>query len=313
MSYRDALPQLDDRPFLTDGGLETDLIFHHGADLPEFAAFDLLKNEEGTALLRSYYVPYARLARDRGVGFVLETPTWRASKGWGARIGYSEDEVAEANRRAVALMQDIRSACEDERSPFVISGCIGPEGDGYDPEHFLSADAAEAYHRHQVETFAGTAADLVTAITMTYPQEAIGIVRAARAAEMPVVISFTLETDGRLPNGQDLEAAIAQVKDETGGGPDYFMLNCAHPTHFDDVIAAAGNWAREIRGLRANASTRSHAELDEAEDLDDGDPQDLARRYRDLRESLPCLTILGGCCGTDYRHVEAISDAWQSA
>ena len=242
MSYRDALPQLENRPFLTDGGLETDLIFHHGADLPEFAAFDLLKDEEGTALLRSYYEPYARLARDRGVGFVLETPTWRASKGWGGRIGYSEDEVAEMNRRAVALMEDIRSACESEASPFVISGCIGPEGDGYDPEHFLSADAAEAYHRHQVETFAGTAADLVTAITMTYPQEAIGIVRAARAAGIPVAISFTLETDGRLPNGQDLEAAIRQVKDETAGGPDYFMLNCAHPTHFDDVVAGGGDW-----------------------------------------------------------------------
>jgi S-methylmethionine-dependent homocysteine/selenocysteine methylase len=312
MSYRNALPQLEGRPFLTDGGLETDLIFHHGADLPEFAAFDLLKDEEGTALLRTYYEPYARLARDRGVGFVLETPTWRASKGWGARIGYSEDEVVEMNRRAVALMQEIRSACETEESPFVISGCIGPEDDGYDPEHFLSADAAGAYHRDQIQTFADTPADLVTAITMTYPQEAIGIVREARAAGIPVAISFTLETDGRLPNGQDLEAAIAQVKDETGGGPDYFMLNCAHPTHFEDVLAGAGDWVKEIRGLRANASTRSHAELDEAEDLDDGDPQDLARRYRDLRSSLPRLTILGGCCGTDLRHVEAISDAWQT-
>ena len=313
MSYRDSLPQLDDRPFLTDGGLETDLIFHHGADLPEFAAFHLLKDEEGTALLRSYFEPYAQLARDRGVGFVLETPTWRASTGWGGRIGYSADEVAEANRRAVALMQEIRSASETDASPFVISGCIGPEGDGYVPEHFLSADAAEGYHRHQVQTFADTAADLVSAITMTYPQEAIGIVRAARAARIPVAISFTLETDGRLPNGQDLEAAIAQVKDETDGGPDYFMLNCAHPTHFADVLAGAGDWAKEIRGLRANASTRSHAELDEAEDLDDGDPQDLARRYRELRSSLPRLTILGGCCGTDFRHVEAISDAWQAA
>ena len=180
MSYRNALPQLADRPFLTDGGLETDLIFHHDADLPEFAAFDLLKNEEGAALLRSYYEPYARLARDRGLGFILETPTWRASKGWGGKIGYSEDEVAEMNRRAVALMEDIRSSCETEGSPFVISGCIGPEGDGYDPERFLSADAAQAYHRHQVETFAQTAADQVTAITMTYPEEAIGIVRAAR-------------------------------------------------------------------------------------------------------------------------------------
>jgi S-methylmethionine-dependent homocysteine/selenocysteine methylase len=313
MSYRNALPQLEGHPFLTDGGLETDLIFHHGVDLPEFAAFDLLKDEEGTALLRSYFEPYARLARDRGVGFVLETPTWRASKGWGGRIGYSEDEVAEANRRAVALMEEIRSSCETEESPFVISGCIGPEGDGYDPEHYLSADAAEAYHRHQVQTFAETAADLVTAMTLTYPQEAIGIVRAARAAGMPVAISFTLETDGRLPNGQELADALAQVKEETGGGPDYFMLNCAHPTHFAEVVADAGDWAKEIRGLRANASTRSHAELDEAEDLDDGDPEDLARRYRDLRASLPRLTILGGCCGTDFRHVEAISEAWQSA
>jgi S-methylmethionine-dependent homocysteine/selenocysteine methylase len=195
----------------------------------------------------------------------------------------------------------------------VISGNLGPEGDGYDPERFLSADAAQAYHRPQVETFAGTAADQVSALTMTYPQEAIGIIRAAREAEIPVAISFTVETDGRLPNGQDLGAAIAQTKEETDGGPDYFMLNCAHPSHFDDVVAGAEDWTGEIRGLRANASTCSHAELDEATELDDGDPQDLARRYRDLRSSLPRLSILGGCCGTDYRHVEAISDAWQSA
>jgi S-methylmethionine-dependent homocysteine/selenocysteine methylase len=311
MRYRDSLPQLQaDRPFITDGGLETTLIFHRGLELPCFAAFDLLKDAGGREELRAYFEPYVALARERGVGMVLDTATWRASSDWGERLGYSQDELDEANREAVALAEEIRAAGEDERTPVVVNGVIGPRGDGYDPAELMSASAARAYHGRQVQTFARSAADMVTAITMTHAEEAIGIVRAARAAGIPVAISFTVETDGRLPSGQALEDAIAQVDAETDAAAAYFMINCAHPTHFAPVLDGAEPWGERIAGLRANASARSHAELDEAEERDEGDPVALGAEHRALRSRLPSVAVLGGCCGTDQRHVGAVFDAW---
>jgi S-methylmethionine-dependent homocysteine/selenocysteine methylase len=309
MSFRDRLPQLDGGLFLTDGGIETVLIFHEGLELPDFAAFDLLKDDAGTNALRRYYEPYAALARDRGLGFVLESPTWRASPRWAAALGYSEPELDRLNRKAIVLMEDLREEYETGDAPLVISGCIGPQDDGYRPSATLSADAAQDYHATQIATFADTAADMVTAITMTYADEAVGVSRAANEAGLPAVISFTLETDGRLPSGQALGDAIQQVDGEAA--PAYYMINCAHPTHFEDALAVGEPWAERIRGLRANASTKSHAELDEASELDMGDPADLGARYADLTPRLPRLNVLGGCCGTDHRHVAAICDAWR--
>jgi S-methylmethionine-dependent homocysteine/selenocysteine methylase len=312
MRYRDRLPQLDaDRPFLADGGLETTLIFHRGIDLPHFAAFDLLRTEAGREALRAYFEPYVELARERDVGMVLDTATWRASPDWAQLLGYSPDELDDANRAAVALAEEIRAVGEDERTPIVVNGVVGPRGDGYDPAELLSAPEAEAYHSRQIATFADTAADMVTAITMTHAEEAIGIVSAAGAAGMPVAISFTVETDGRLPTGQSLAEAVEQVDAETDGAADYFMVNCAHPTHFAHVMDDDGAWLDRIRGLRANASARSHAELDEAEELDEGDPVELGAEHRALRPRLPHVAVLGGCCGTDHRHVAQISYAWE--
>jgi S-methylmethionine-dependent homocysteine/selenocysteine methylase len=306
MSFRDRLPQLDGGLFLTDGGIETVLIFHEGFELPAFAAFDLLKDDDGTTALRRYYEPYAQLARDRQLGFVLESPTWRASPRWAAELGYSEPELDELNRKAIALMEAIREEHEAEGAPVVISGCVGPHDDGYQPSEALSADAARDYHATQIATFADTAADMISAITMTYADEAIGLARAARDSRLPVVISFTLETDGRLPSGQDLGDAITEVDEATEAGPAYYMINCAHPTHFEHVLDTDEAWPDRIRGLRANASTKSHAELDEAEELDEGDPVDLGARHAALREKLPELNVVGGCCGTDHRHVREI-------
>lgn len=304
-----TLPQLRERPFLTDGGIETTLIFHRGIDLPDFAAFVLLDDDEGLAELRRYYEPYLALARERGVGFVLESPTWRASSGWGEGLGYSADRLDELNRRAIELMQELRDENADAGRDFVVSGCIGPQGDGYDPEVLMSADEAQEYHSAQIASFAAAGADMVSAITMTYPEEAIGVARAAAEAGIPSAISFTVETDGRLPNGEALGDAIERTDAEAGGAPAYYGVNCAHPTHFDDVLEGAP-WTERIVGLRANASTASHAELDEAEELDAGDPEDLGRRYAQLRDQLPNLSVVGGCCGTDDRHVAAIAEAW---
>jgi S-methylmethionine-dependent homocysteine/selenocysteine methylase len=313
MTYRQRLPQLDGGVFATDGGLETDLIYHHGQDLPLFAAFTLLEDENGTETLRRYFQPYLALASEHQLGYVLESPTWRASPRWAGELGYSDTQLDALNRRSIALMQELRASAPAAAAPVVISGCVGPQDDGYNPSTKLTADEARDYHSTQIATFDNSGADQVTAITMTYADEAIGVTRAAQDRALPAVISFTLETDGRLPSGQRLAEAIEEVDAATGSGPAYYMINCAHPTHFEEILEDDGAWKQRIQGLRANASTKSHAELDEATELDEGDPADLGRRYAALAERLPKLNVLGGCCGTDHRHVTQACSAWMAA
>ncbi len=309
--YRDALPQLGDSLFLTDGGIETTLVFHEGLELPDFAAFDLLKSDAGTAALEKYFATYAALARRVGAGLILEAATWRANPDWATRLGYSGDALADANRAAVALLETMRAKHATSDTPMVISGCVGPRGDGYMADTAMSAADAESYHSAQIGTFAETVADMVCAITMNYIAEAQGVARAAQRAGMPVAISFTVETDGNLPTGETLEQAVSQVDDATGGYPAYYMINCAHPTHFESVLNSGKPWVARLRGLRANASRMSHAELDEAPELDTGDPAELGQQYAALKRSLPQLNVMGGCCGTDDRHIEQIAKACQ--
>ena len=307
--YRSALPQLSSGFFLTDGGIETTLIFLEGCELPDFAAFHLLKDAEGEAALRKYFRTYAELANRLGTGLILESATWRASADWGTRLGYSGKSLAEANRRSIALLEETRNRYESDQTGVVISGCVGPRGDGYSPADTMSEAEAQAYHAVQIETFEDTAADMVCAITMNYVEEAIGIAQAAQQAQMPVAISFTVETDGRLPTGQTLKTAIEQVDAATSGYPCYYMINCAHPTHFEHVLTGDDPFDQRIRGLRANASRKSHAELNESVELDVGDPAELGMQYAQLKQRLSQLNVMGGCCGTDHRHVEQIAQA----
>lgn len=307
--HRNVLPQLAGTFFLTDGGIETTLIFHEGLTLPDFAAFHLFRTPEGEAALRKYFRTYAEIAKRFGTGLILESATWRANADWGKKLGYTPEALADANRRAVRLLEELRSEYETEQTPVVISGCLGPRGDGYVPDRAMSAQEAEDYHREQIETFAGSAVDMVCAITMNYVEEAVGIACAAQRADTPVAISFTVETDGRLPTGQSLKAAIEQVDNATSGYPSYYMINCAHPTHFDGVLAEGEPWVKRIRGLRANASRMSHAQLNEASELDAGNATEFGQEYADLKKRLSQLNVMGGCCGTDHRHIEQIASA----
>lgn len=307
--FRKDLPQLGGDFFLTDGGIETTLIFLEGIELPDFAAFDLFKRSEGEAALRKYFRTYAGLAQRFGTGLILESPTWRASADWGARLGYNAKEMTDVNRRAIGLLDEIRNEFKGDDNEVVISGCLGPRGDGYNPVNTMSEKDSESYHQKQIQAFENTAADMVTAITMNYVEEAVGIARAAENAGMPVAISFTVETDGRLPTGQTLRAAIEQVDSVTSHYPSYYMINCAHPTHFERVLVEEHPWLQRIRGLRANASRKSHAELNESPELDIGDPIELGGQHAELKRRLPKLSVMGGCCGTDHRHIEEIATA----
>jgi S-methylmethionine-dependent homocysteine/selenocysteine methylase len=311
--YRDRLPQLHGGLFLTDGGLETTLIFHEGWNLACFAAFVLMDGDDGRKTLRAYFDRYARIATDSGAGFVLESPTWRANPDWGAKIGYDLDALAQVNRAAIDLMHEIRDRHETAVSPIVVSGAIGPRGDGYIPGTVMGPGEAAAYHAYQIREFRDAGADLVSAFTMTNSSEAEGVAFAAKAERMPCVISFTVETDGRLPSGETLAEAIGRVDAATDEGPVYYMINCAHPTHFDHVLDRDGAWLARLRGIRANSSRCSHAELDNAPELDIGDPQELGAQYADLGRRFPHINVLGGCCGTDHRHVQCISTACRRA
>jgi len=293
---------------LTDGGLETDLIFNHGQTLPEFAAFHLLRNDEGRKLLRDYSCRHLDIAAELDTDFVLGTPTWRSNPDWGAKIGYSESELRAANERSILELLSLRDQYGDRISRIEISGNIGPRSDGYHASLLMTPAEAEAYHATQIQIFADQGADSIAALTINYIEEGVGIINACRSAGLPAAISFTVETDGKLPNGSPLREAIERTDALTDGAADYFMVNCAHPTHFEDAFKESGAWLERIHGIRANASRLSHTELDECEVLDDGDPLDLADRFGQLMTVLPNLNVVGGCCGTDHRHIRAIGE-----
>lgn len=304
--YREGLPQLGTKKFITDGGIETALIFLQEIDLPLFAAFPLVANHEGIAQLKAYYQPFIDIARAYKAGFILDTPTWRCSRGWAEKLGYTVQDAQFFNEASVKLMSEIRDRNATADTPIVINGAIGPQDDGYNPANLMSIGEAEEYHRHQVEVFARSQADMVSAVTLTYPEEAIGITRAAVKAGIPAAISFTVETDGRLPTGASLQEAIETTDAETYGAPVYYMINCAHPSHFSHVIGGEAAWMRRIYGVRANASCMSHAELDSATELDDGNPREFGRDYVELQRKLSNLRVYGGCCGTDHRHIAEV-------
>ena len=305
-NYRNQLPQMSGEFFLTDAGLETDLIFNHGIDIREFAAHTLLPDDNGRNALASYLRGFLKLAGELDAGMILDSQTWKAHAHWAPDLGESLLELEQANHDAIRFIGSLRDEFNTNRKPVVLNGVIGPRGDAYAPEARLAAHEAEQYHSQQVGWLAGTEVDMITGLTFTQSDEAIGLIRAAQKAGLPVVISFTVETDGCLPTGQALGDAIRSVDDATDGAAAYFMVNCAHPEHFYSKLADAG-WGRRIRGLRCNASRLSHAELDECEELDAGDLEELSRQYEDILSIMPWINVFGGCCGTDLRHVSRIA------
>ncbi|QDP02299.1 homocysteine S-methyltransferase family protein [Thalassotalea sp. PS06] len=302
---RKPLPQLSGELFLNDAVLETDIIFNKGVDIREFAAHTLLENNEGREVLSHYFKDMLSLAKKSKAGFILDCPTWKAHMHWAEDLVASENEIRKANTDSVLFAARLRNEFSENEQPIVLNALIGPKGDAYSPEEMISADDAEKYHAQQIGWLAETDVDMVTALTFTQAEEAIGAVRAAMSAGLPIVVSFTVETNGKLPTGQSLESAIRQVDTATDNGPAYFMINCAHPDHFSNVIDDAP-WARRIRGLRCNASRLSHSELDECDVLDDGNPVELAAQYSVLKNRMPWLNVFGGCCGSDLRHITEI-------
>lgn len=303
--YRAEPPQLNGDLFITDAGLETDLIFNKGIDIPEFASHTLLPDSAGREAMIDYFRGFIELAREKRIGFILDAPTWKAHPHWATALGSTVDELRAANLDAVAFVESLRKEYELQSGPIVLNAVIGPCGDAYAPDTHMSVEDAQEYHATQLSWLAETEVDMVSALTFTQAPEAAGLVNAARLYDLPAVVSFTVETDGALPTGQPLADAIAEVDERTDAYAAYFMVNCAHPDHFFGRLEEA-SWARRIRGLRCNASRLSHAELDSCETLDDGDPVELASQCASIRRRMPWLNVFGGCCGSDLRHVTQI-------
>ncbi len=308
VNMRNALPQHDGEIYLTDAGVETDLIFNHGIEIREFAAHTLLDDAIGLNALINYFTGFLELAREREVGFILDSQTWKAHSHWAHALGSSNEELQYANQRSLRVMSELRSTFSSNARPIVLNAVVGPRGDAYVSEHRWSVDDARKYHSKQMSWLSETEADMVTAMTFTSSDEASGLVMAAQDFGLPAVVSFTVETDGRLPSGETIQDAIQSVDCRTDASAEYFMVNCAHPTHFSHILRDA-DWARRIRGLRCNASAKSHAELDASEFLDDGDPFEMGHQNAALRAEMPWLHIFGGCCGSDLRHVTEIANA----
>jgi homocysteine S-methyltransferase len=293
---------------LTDSGLETDLIFNRGWDLPAFASFPLLLTENGRSTLEDYYREHVDVAVAHGIGFVFETPTWRASSDWGDLLGYAPGQIDEINSHAVRLVTEIRDSTP-ALTRGIVNGALGPRGDGYAPSAIMTTDEARTYHSRQVQVFADAGCDAISVLTLSYAAEGLGIALAARDAGLPVVVSFTVETDGTLPDGSHLGEVVESIDAATDGYVSYFGINCAHPEHMAPALSGGDQWVSRIGLVRANASRLSHAELDESDTLHDGDPVELAADYVALQSALRGLRVVGGCCGTDVRHVQAIANA----
>ncbi len=306
------LPHETDDIFLTDGGTETWLMYKRGFELPEFSAFHLLNDPRSAAALREYYTAFANVAVKLGTPFIFDSLTYRASRDWGALLGYSTEGLAEMNHNCFELYRQCAAAAGLAPENAVISGCIGPKGDAYQTNQDLTAESAEAYHAEQIQTFKAAGADIVTALTLNTTDEAIGIARAAEGTSLPSAIAFTIEKDRKLRSGETLKQAIETVDEATSNAPAYYMINCSHPVDFGPALANEP-WANRIRGLRANASSLDHGTLCQLGHLEEGNPDELASQYVDIRAAHPKMNVFGGCCGTDYVHVEKIGRALLTA
>lgn len=293
----------NEKLFLTDSGFETTIIFHHNIDLPHFALFSIIDKSKYQNVIYDYYREHLDLAVKHNTGFILESATWRANKDWGFKLGYNQKELIKINTLAIEQLKAIKKEYAGKVNPILISGQIGPAGDGYALSNKMKPEDAKDYHDLQIKAFKEAGADLASALTIGYINEALGIVKAAKEHQLPVVISFTVETNGKLPSGETLKQAIETIDSLTNEYPLYYMINCAHPSHFIKEFDISDEWILRIKGIRANASCKSHAELDEATELDSGDPTDFGNWHKKLIEKLPNLKVFGGCCGTDISHI----------
>lgn len=305
-----TLPQLtSSKLFLTEAGIETTLIYRKNINLPSFSTLPLLSTEEGTENLLSIYQDYINTALTHSTGIVLETRTWRGSPAWASKLGLSTSQVLNLNRAAVTILRDLRHGAETPSTPIVISGTLGTLQDAYqDSTGTVSITLAQENYRSQVHVLAQEGVDMLSIMTVTNLNEAIAAVTVAREFNLPIHVSFSIETNGRLQGGRTVDDVIREVDHLTESYTTYFGVNCAHPRH---IMAALQGVSKEVRSrigsIRGNASLKSHQELDNTLVLDRGDVSVYVGEFDGLLNILPELKVVGGCCGTDEEHLDALA------
>lgn len=295
--------------FLTEGGSETEILYRHGFELPEFAMFPLLDDPRAAAAMRAMFCAQLDVAAEFGLSFLLSGLDYRASPDWGAKLGYSPAALAEANLAAIGFLREIAEGYHGQIPQLLIGGILGPRGDAYGLNRDITTESAEDYHAVQLETLKAAEVDFACALTFNNAPEAIGAARAASKIGVPLSISLTLDSTHRLKSGPSLAEAIAEIDAEAGEhAPDFYLLNCSHPLEYEPAIEP-GDWIARLRGVRPNASKMEKLALCKLGHLEAGDPVELGRQVRDLSERHPHMDVFGGCCGTGDRHLREIAKA----
>lgn len=300
-------PRLEGKFYLTEGGTETEVLYKWGFELPEFAMFPLLDDPKADDVIRNMFRRYLDVAAEQNTGVLLNGHDYRASPDWGAKLGYSDEGLREMQRRTIQFLDEMRAEYADRVSDVYIAACIGPRGDAYGTGGEITADEAEDYHSVQMQNLDGTAADMAVAATFNNVPEAIGVIRAASGVGMPIGVSLTLTPEGRLRSGPTLREAIETVDEATASAAAWFGTNCAHPIEFEDALTDEGPWLDRLRYIRPNAAKMDKIALCSLGHLEDGDPVELGEQMGEIARRLPRADIIGGCCGTDERHLSEIA------
>lgn len=302
----DFPPRLDDRIYITEGGIETEILYKWGFELPEFSMYPLLDNADAMKTIHAMFDRVFAAAAAHDAGIVLAGLDYRASPDWAEKIGYSRDQLDAFIHRNIAFLKGRREAHADRVRDVYIAATCGPRGDAYGTGGTITEDEAEAYHAFQIAASKAAGADLVIGITFNNIPESIGFVRAAQDVGIPVGISLTLTPEGVMRSGPSLQQAVEEIDAATDGAAAWFGTNCAHPVEFEPALNG-GAWTDRLRYVRPNASKMDKIALCKLGHLEDGDPEELGGQMADLKRRFPQADILGGCCGTDERHLGEIA------
>jgi len=301
-------PRHEGQLFLTDDGIETEIMYKWGFELPHFAMYPLLDNPDAMAAMRGMYRRYLDVVARHRLSALMGGLDYRASPDWGALLGYSREGLAEANLRSIAFLRELAAEYADDIAQILIAGYVGPRGDAYKVNRTITAPEAEDYHAAQLATLREADVDLAWALTFNNIPEAIGVARAAAGIGVPLAISFTLDGASRLSSGPSLAEAIETVEAATGAAaPAFYTLNCSHPLEFEPALSTQGDWIERVRGFRPNASKMDKIALCKLGHLEEGDPVELGRLMGALARRYPHMDVWGGCCGTGDVHLDEIA------
>ena len=295
------------RYYLTEGGQETEIMYRHGHDLPEFAMFALLDRPEARDDLRAMFTRYLETAAVNGFVPLMGGVDYRLSPDWGQLIGYSPAVLQDMQLRAIDLLREVARPFRAQVPEILFAGIVGPRGDAYQLNRDITEAEAEDYHSAQVGWLKMAGVDLVSALTFNNVPEAVGLSRAAARAGLPVSVSFTLDSTHRLRSGPSLREAIEAADAALGADrPDFYGVNCSHPYEFLPALEP-GDWVLRLRALRPNAAMMDKISLCSLGHLEEGDWHELGHLMGDLARRYPHLDVWGGCCGTWDKHLNEIA------